>query len=157
MEWEEFQRFHQEAPPDWAEHFHRVVPVVYDVFKDFDEPLPEVLWRFAATRADGGTPMGDGIQLGLQKLRTRREAHRLLFVVTDGEPTGQHARVVRYQIKQAREEGITILGIGIGHGARSVVRLFDDHIWADNAEQLPEAIIWKLNELLDFRRARQSA
>jgi len=135
----------------WRDKYHRIDPVIYDVFKDFHEPFQEVLWRFSGTKAEGATPMSDGVQMALTKLRQRREVHRLLFVVTDGYPTGQHARVIRWQIRKATEENIRVIGVGIGPGSRGVMALFPDHVWAEEIEMLPEALVRKLNEILDFR------
>lgn len=141
-----------DPPDDWYERYHRVDPVIHDIYKEFHEPFREVLWRFADTRSQGHTPMSDGIQLAMLQLRQRREAHKLLFAVTDGLPTGQHARVIRWQIKQAEEQGILIIGVGIGRGCAGVMSLFDDHVWTEDIAGLPEALVRKLNERLDFRR-----
>lgn len=146
------ENYHDGAPDDWASKYHRIEPVIHDIFKEFHEPFREVLWRFADTKANGGTPMSDGIQLAMLQLQQRREAHRLLFAVTDGYPTGQHARVIRWQIKQAQEQGILIIGVGIGHGCSGVMNMFPDHVWTERIADLPEALVRKLNERLDFRR-----
>jgi hypothetical protein len=136
----------------WEQDYHRLTGIHYDVFKRFDERFRDVLPRFAHVKAEKMTPMSDGIQYGLNGLRTRREHHRVLFVVTDGYPTGLHARVVRWQIRTARREGIYIVGVGVGKGSQGVMSLFPDHVYAEDLEEMPEMLLHKLNSLLDFRK-----
>ena len=123
------------------------------------EALPEVdtavRYRFANTRAVGGTPMADGIQFGLQALSLRKENHRFMFVITDGAPDGGHKPVIKWQIKQAQEAGVHIIGVGFGGGARYVQARFPDSTWAPSIDQLPKRLVAKLNELLDFRNAKR--
>jgi len=131
--------------------FHRAEGVCHDVFKGFDEKFQSACWRFANTRAVGGTPMADGVQFGLECLATRQEAHRVLFIVTDGEPNYGHSPVIKRQIRIAKKSGINIIGVGIGAESKSVMTLFPDHVWAANISELPKALINKLNDILDFR------
>jgi cobalamin biosynthesis protein CobT len=131
--------------------FHRAEGVCHDVFKGFDEKFQSSCWRFANTRAVGGTPMADGVQFGLECLSNRPEAHRVLFIVTDGEPNYGHTPVIKRQIRLAKKSGINVIGVGIGADSKSVMTLFPDHVWAANISELPKALIDKLNEILDFR------
>jgi len=131
-------------------YFHRADGVRYDVFKTWDETLATTKWRFAHTHADGSTPMADGVQYGLMALSERREAHRILTVITDGEPNPLHGRVIARQCRLAREGGVHVLGIGIGPGAKYVQRLFPDHVWVLKISDLPERLVAKLNVLCDF-------
>lgn len=137
------------GPSDVTPHAHRNYAVHIDVFKLFGEKFGNVMWRFSRTTADGGTPMSDGIQIALEALSERPEAHRVVFVVTDGEPAD--TSVVRWQIRKARESGILIVGVGIGNGSKSVRKLFDDHVWVEEPHTLSHALAQKLNQLLDFR------
>lgn len=121
--------------------YHRGHAVVIDVFKDWHEPLRSTLGRFAKVQATGSTPMSDGIQFALQGLSERKERHRILFVITDGDPDGDHAPVIRRQIRLAREAGITIVGIGIDSGCRSVGRLFDKFIAVEDVAALPAELL----------------
>ena len=75
--------------------------------------------------ATGGTPMADGVQFGMQALSDRPERHRVLFVLTDGEPDWEHRGVMRRQIRLAREAGIEVVGIGIDSGCYGVTQTFD--------------------------------
>lgn len=131
--------------------FHRAEGVCHDVFKGFDEKFQSACWRFSNTRAVGGTPMADGVQFGLECLSTRSEGHRVLFIVTDGEPNYGHTPVIKRQIRIAKKSGINVIGVGIGAESKSVMTLFPDHVWADRISELPKALIDKLNEILDFR------
>lgn len=133
------------------EDYHRVQGVCMDVFKTFTERFSAVKWRFANTRGVGGTPMSDGIQFGLDVLNERTEAHRLLFIVTDGDPNGGHEPVIRRQVRLAKDAGIVVLGVGIGNDCKRVMTLFPDHAWAPSVEDLPKEIVRKLTEVLDFR------
>jgi hypothetical protein len=143
-------------PPDgidWTDAVgcHRYYGVCHDVFKDFHERFTTARWRFANTRGTGGTPMADGVQFGLDALSGRQEAHRALFIVTDGEPDPNHAAVIRHQIRLAAEARINIIGVGIGPESRSVMSLFPNHVWAPKIENMPVKLVAKLTELLDFR------
>ena len=130
---------------------HRVQGVCHDIFKDFDEKFVNVRWRFANTRDVGGTPMADGVQFGLDNLSHRQEAHRVLFIVTDGQPNAGHAPIIRRQARLAKKAGIHLIGVGIGNDSKPVIALFPDHVWAATIAELPKELVKKLNELLDFR------
>lgn len=131
---------------------HRVHGICHDVFKSFSERFLSVRWRFANTRAVGGTPMSDGIQFGLDALRLRTETHRILFVITDGDPNPGHTEVIRRQLRLSAKNNILIIGVGIGKDSMNVMKLFPNHVWADKIEELPALLVAKLNKLIDFRK-----
>lgn len=132
-----------------GERYHRASGVVIDIFKRFEERFSAVKFRFANTLATGSTPMADGIQFALDALSERPEGHRLLIVITDGAPDGNHRPVVNRQIRQAAEAGIYVLGVGIGHGAGYLARLFPHYCFGDTIDDLPKPIVKKLTELFD--------
>ena len=140
----------QPLPGDQGE-YHRTSGIVHDVFKWFDEPFRTVKWRFANTRATGGTPMADGVQFGLDALNRREETHRVLFVVTDGQPNGDHLPIMKRQLRLAKAAGIHVIGVGLGSGAKYVQKVFPDSVWTDTIAEMPKALIAKLNELVDNR------
>lgn len=135
--------------------YHRYSPIGYDIFKTFNERFRAVRWRFANTRADGGTPMADGVQFALNALSHRDEAHRFLFVVTDGCPNGGHLEVMNYQIRLAKEAGVHIIGVGIGGGASYVKNVFPDHVWSNKMSDFPKLLASKLNEFVDVQATKR--
>lgn len=138
---------------------HRVEPVIYDVFKRWDERLDGVKWRFTKSRAEGGTPMADGVQYGLAALNERSEGHRILIVLTDGQPNSPHEKVIRRQLRLAKEAGIHVIGVGVGRDAKYVSRLFPDSAWAQEVREMPAVLLAKLHEVCDFsgrRRGRRA-
>ena len=127
--------------------YHRLGESVrFDVFKGFDERFKAVSWRLGKIVATGGTPMADGVEFALNALSKRREGHRILFVVTDGMPDGGHAEVIKGQIRRAREAGVHVIGIGLGHGAEYVQTTFEDSVFATNLSDLPNLLVAKLHE-----------
>lgn len=142
------------APYSDRDSYHRSTGIHYDIFKSFEERFHQVKWRFGETISRGGTPMSDGIQFGLSALEERPEFHRILFVVTDGMPGGDHGKVMRWQLRQARELGVHVIGVGIGRASKPVRTVFDDHVWATDMNELPHLLLDKLNTILDFRRNR---
>ncbi len=133
--------------------FHRNSGVRIDVFKDWNEPLRRCLPRFACTRAEGSTPLSDGIQYAMQALSARSERHRIIMVVTDGCPN--NSNVVRRQIRLAAEAGITVVGIGIDYGCRAVVDLFPAHVAVENVSDLPASMINVLDTIVFPRKAKK--
>ena len=135
--------------------YHRFNAIVHDIFKRFDEPLRSVKWRFANTRATGGTPMADGVQFGLDSLSARTEGHRILFVITDGQPNGGHAQIIARQCRLAKAAGVHVIGVGLGNGARYVTGVFPDSVWTPRISDMPKALIAKLNELIDVKASKR--
>lgn len=130
-------------------------PLTYDVFKSWNERFVTVKGRFAHTVADGSTPMADGIQFGLDSIKVRPEKHRILFVLTDGEPNYGHTPVIQWQQRVAKEMGIHIVGVGWGRDAQSVKTLYKDNVWCQNVEDVPSALVFKLRSLLKERVRRK--
>jgi nitric oxide reductase activation protein len=98
--------------------------------------------------------MADGIEFALNELSARPEAHRVLFVMTDGEPDPTHRAVINAQLRRAAQAGILVLGIGLGARSSYVKRLFPDHVFAPNLAALPKMLVAKLEKLV---RTRHSA
>ena len=147
--------FRMEPMPGDNGPYHRYTSVDYDIFKGFNERFKAVQWRFANTRAEGGTPMSDGIQFALNALSQRSEAHRFLFVVTDGCPNGGHLEVMNYQIRLAKEAGVHVIGVGIGGAAQYVTTVFPDSVWSEDVKSFPKALIKCLNDFIDVQASKR--
>lgn len=135
-------------PVDPSRPYHRTVSVDIDVFKGWDEPVRNCLGRFTKVKATGGTPMCDGIQFALQALSARKERHRILLVITDGDPDYGHGPVIRRQQRLAREAGIALVGVGIDYGCHSVERLYEKHVLVEDVSKLPEHLLKTINDLV---------
>jgi len=127
--------------------FHRFDNTMIDVFKTFDEDFREVKGRFVHTTATGMTPMSEGIQYAMQALSERTEGHRLLIVITDGQPTDRE--VVRHQLEVAKKAGIHLIGVGITEKAQYVKTTFYDWVYCPTLSELPTQLVDKLNQILD--------
>jgi hypothetical protein len=127
---------------NWSElhsSFHRTGSVRYNIFKGWDERLRGCSGRFLNYDTSGSTPLEDGIQFALSELTKRKERHRIVLVITDGMP--DNPKVVRRQIRLAKEAGVHVVGVGIGDGLWQVVELFPDHVMAYNLEELPKVLL----------------
>ena len=136
-----------------AEGCHRTHAMYYDVFKSWGDAFKTAAPRLREIRASGGTPMADGVEFALRELSTRPEGHRILFVLTDGEPDNGAARVIKTQIARAAEAGVLVIGVGLGYGSEGVKTRFPDHVYATDLNSLPGALVRKLEELVRSRHA----
>ena len=150
-------RYFQQASDVEKEMAHKAGESIYsaetaiiDIFKHWEERFKQVEWRFANTKAEGCTPMASGLQFAINSISHRRAGHRVIFVVTDGCPTGGY-EVIRRQLRLCKEAGVHVIGVGIGRSASYVKGLFVDHVWHENVEELPRLLVAKLNQLCDFR------
>lgn len=127
--------------------FHRTEGVTIDIFKDWNEDLRSCLRRFPNVKADGGTPLEDGVQYAMQEMSNRPERHRVIFVLTDGQPDNQ--AVCRRQIRQAAEVGIHIIGVALDKNcAYSVKSLFSENITVSNISELPSELLKALDSIV---------
>lgn len=129
-------------------NYHRTEGIDHHVFKTFDERFDTIKGRFNALRSSGGTPMADGLQFALDSLNTRREAHKVVFVFTDGCPDGGHEMVMRGQIRRSTEAGVLVIGVGLGSGAEYVKHTFPDSVYAPSLDALPKLLVDKLRTLV---------
>lgn len=140
------------APFTPAKHaYHRNQPVILDIFKDWHEGMETAWPRFGSVKADGGTPLSDGIQYALQELNTRPERFRVCLVMTDGEPN--NPRVVRRQIRLAAEAGVFVVGVGIGD--KEVAKLFPLHVVVPNVADLPKALLKVLQAIIFPKKGKK--
>ena len=144
----DYDRPESDAQVDPSRPYHRTESIDIDIFKSWDEPVRNCLGRFTKVKATGGTPMSDGIQFALQALSARKERHRILLVITDGDPDWGHGPVIRRQQRLAREAGIALVGVGIDYGCRSVETLYDRHVLVEDVSKLPESLLKTINDLV---------
>ena len=96
----------------------------------------------------GGTPTGNAIFTVLPDLLGRKEAKKILVVITDGDPDDKAS--TSRMITTAREGGVIVLGIGICVDAHDAVRsLFGEHaVLVNSIEDLPKALGSVLRQVL---------
>jgi len=128
---------------------HRSNSVNIDVFMEYGERFNSVKDRFGRLSAKNYTPTADGIQYGLEGLSERTEAHRVMFVLTDGDSDYGHRPVIKRQIRLAREAGIAIIGVGLGYGTESVIKEYEDSVYCPNMNELPAMLLEKLKDVFD--------
>ena len=127
---------------------HRDYGVDHFVYKTFKENFTtKVKNRFGNIKVGGCTPLADGIQYGLNLLSERREAHRVMFILTDGAPTGGEG-VIRRQNRLAEEAGIKMIAVGIG-GFSESSKYFENHVTTYSLNTLAPALISKIDEVVD--------
>ena len=146
--------------------YHRAFGVQYDVLKTFGERFANVKWRFVNTVALGGTPMADGIEYGLMALSKRPEAHRILFMITDGRPPKVILPVIRNQLRRAREAGVHVLAVATGNDSCPYptrlhpnpkpyvaeingTPLFEHWVYERNPKDLPRPLLRILTKIID--------
>ena len=57
---------------------------------------------------------------------------------------------MRGQIRQAKEAGIHVIGVGVGSNAHYVQQTFPDSVYSPHLREIPDLIMKKLNEVCDF-------
>jgi uncharacterized protein YegL len=134
---------------DAVRGYHRATSTNFNIFKTWEMPWEKAQNNLTNINISGGTPMSDGIQLGLSLLRKRKSRFRFLFIVTDGHPDQSHQKVVNRQLRLASEAGFFAVGIGIGADAKYVQQLFPHHVWVDQIDGLANACAFKLAQLLE--------
>ncbi|MCC7542896.1 MAG: hypothetical protein IT379_42160 [Deltaproteobacteria bacterium] len=111
------------------------------VFKPFDDADASAIGAMApgALNLDG-----EAVAFGLDMLRQRDEALRLLVVLTDGEPSNiRDGRIELHHLRQAvargRAEGVRCIGVGIASDA--VREAYPEHIVVDDLTTLGSSLL----------------
>lgn len=73
----------------------------------------------ARLSADGGTPLAEAVNAVLPGLMSRRVDRRILFVITDGQPSQRN--IAMLALDKARAMGCEVMGVGIGTDISSLI------------------------------------
>ncbi len=125
--------------------------VQYYRFKDFEQSLDEeVKSRLAGMKGGLSTRMGAAMRHAAHHLKQRPERHKLLLVVTDGEPADIDERDPRYlredtkrAVQELAREGVHSYCLTLDPEAdRYVARIFGESNFTilDQVERLPEKL-----------------
>ncbi|WP_404379566.1 nitric oxide reductase activation protein NorD [Caenispirillum salinarum] len=125
--------------------------VRYTRFKDFDQPFEvEAKSRLAGMRGGLSTRMGAAMRHAGRHLRRRAEKHKLLLVLTDGEPADIDERDPQYLRHDARNAVEDLRAAGIAPYCLSldpladqyVARIFGGNAYTvvDHVQRLPEKL-----------------
>jgi hypothetical protein len=125
--------------------------VEYYRFKDFDEPYGEqARARLAGMKGQLSTRMGTAVRHAGRFLRTRHTAHRLILLVTDGEPHDIDVHDKQYLVfdtKRAVEDqrrfGVSTFCLSLDPAAdQYVTRIFGarNYMVLDQLKRLPEKL-----------------
>ncbi|AQS48253.1 VWA domain-containing protein [Thioclava nitratireducens] len=125
--------------------------VQYQRFKDFEQKLDsEVKGRLAGMKGGLSTRMGAAMRHAALHLSLRPEAHKLLLIVTDGEPADIDERDPQYLRMDAKKAVAELQQIGINSYCLTldpeadayVSRIFgtNNYTVIDQVERLPEKL-----------------
>jgi cobalamin biosynthesis protein CobT len=98
---------------------HRVEPLMYVVFKDFDENFNNTKCRLNDITGIGDNTDGEAILEIAKRLYRRRETRKILFVISDGAPLAVHPspdileKHLIQAVKTITSSGIEVLSIGM--------------------------------------------
>lgn len=89
------------------------------VLTDFDELAVRTADHYASLMADGNTPLAEAVMWSTYKLLSEKTERRILFIITDGEPTNRDAAL--QVLKFACDADIEVMGLGIGLDIHGVI------------------------------------
>lgn len=95
-------------------------PFRYPIFKGWNERLSNCRSRFAHIQGRENNADGEAVMAAAQRLAVRREARRLLIVISDGEPccpgmsSGEGGKYLSKVVREISRVGIEVIGIGAG-------------------------------------------
>jgi len=135
-------------PREELRSFTRASARTFNVFRTFDEGFSDdVLAKLMRTRADGGTPILDGLDFAGRRLMVRPESKKLLIVITDGD-MGTDTRVplssrdlieiTNREINLLETHGVTTMMVGIGYSSN--VASYKNHIQITNTEKFSQVM-----------------
>jgi cobalamin biosynthesis protein CobT len=142
--------------------FGRVCPLDIRIFKSFDERLKLARRRMGIISGGGSNVDGESIRIAADRLATRREARKIMIVISDGSPAELgNSMAIRSDLHEAVKDvastGIELFGIGVQNeyvrkyysaknGAAGCVVVNDVTTLSDTVLELFEGVVLRKNE-----------
>jgi cobalamin biosynthesis protein CobT len=157
------------AAADKVAKIIRAVPIIMPRFKEFGERWTQpVMRRFASVFNAGGgygcgvpfgaTPEGCGMEFAARRLIARKEARKIMIVMTDGEPGGHvyeprnmndhwsYKRQSGDMVKAIEAAGVDLVGIGIQHAGPT--GYYTNSMVIQNLEEMPQQLLGLLKKFI---------
>ena len=116
----------------------RCTPLEHRIYKSFDEPFRFVRTRLAGIQARHNNWDEEHLQFAHHRLSQRREANRVLIVLSDGQPNGNADQLIA-AVRRLERQGTTVIGIGVG--ADFVRQIYRDSLVVGDFRQLAQELI----------------
>lgn len=135
--------------------FTRIEGLYMPILKGFNERLKtEVKERFGwlpNSRILRNNIDGECVEIAARRLMGRREAGKVMIVLSDGAPAGQGdmaalQRHLKQVVKNVEKAGVKTVGIGIE--SSEVTKFYPKNIVLHNVAELPDRVIKELRHLL---------
>jgi len=162
----EYQREVLEA--DKVAKIIRSIPIVMPKFKTFDERWTQPIQRRFAHVYNvnghrpgfrmGSTPEGCGMEFAARRLLARKEARKIMIVMTDGEPGGQvfnpssmndswaYKRQSADMVKAIEAAGVDLIGVGIQHAGPT--GYYTNSMVINSLEEMPAQLMGLLKKFI---------
>jgi uncharacterized protein YegL len=101
--------------------------------------------------ADGGTPMGEAITLGIQLVKDRKVEYKSngviyyqpwVFLITDGEPTDQWESAARLARAEASAKALTFFAVAVGEVNTAILSAITDRVVRLDGVKFRELFLW---------------
>lgn len=135
--------------------FSRVEGIYMPILKGYEERMTvDVKERFGwlpNTNILRSNVDGESIEVAARRLMARREAGKIMLVLSDGYPaaagnSSDLRRHLKDKVKDIANSGVKIIGIGIQ--SEAVREFYPKSLVLNNVEQLPSVVIKELRQLL---------
>jgi hypothetical protein len=125
-------------------------PKIHKDFKDqLDDQYRDRIISDILDSPHGGTNDADAVKVALESIRKQpSEAQKFIFVITDGQ--GKEAEM-KQLVKDALNEGIIVIGIGIDQAMEHVKEVYPIHVLVNNINALPNALGDLIKEIVEGR------
>lgn len=136
--------------------YARIESLYIPIIKTYQERmLPDIKKRFASLTVAGwlnNNIDGESVRIAANRLAPRKEARKILIVLSDGSPAAYDAnyhalnRHLKDTVKDIEKSGIDVLGIGIQ--SDEVEKFYSKHIILNNVRDLPMQVMGEMKRLL---------
>lgn len=126
----------------------RAVALEMPIFKDYREPYTKAKGKIGAIQSGGSTPLGDAYGLALERLITRKEPRKILWVISDGDSciiTSDHRHsdyeLLRRNFNKSRRLGVETIGTYVGGQGGSLKHYVSRYSQVQTMRQMPAALL----------------
>jgi len=101
--------------------------------------------------ADGNTPMGEAIALGLNLVKSRKAEYKAngvpyyqpwIFLITDGSPTDEYQSAAQMVQAEVAAKGLTFFGVGVGGANMDIIKSITDRALLLDGLKFRELFKW---------------